>query len=64
MLFRSYHYDTVGAALLWALEREVGATFTPEVRSAWSEFYGLVTGVMKEAAGEPEKPGEGLAATP
>ena len=26
------HYDTVGAALLWTLEKGLGAAFTPEVQ--------------------------------
>lgn len=44
------HYDTVGQALLWTLEQGLGADFTSEVRSAWAEVYGLLAGVMKEAA--------------
>jgi hemoglobin-like flavoprotein len=30
------HNDTVGAALLWTLERGLGDTFTDEVRVAWT----------------------------
>jgi hemoglobin-like flavoprotein len=44
------HYDTVGAALLWTLERGLGGDFTPEVKEAWAEAYHLLTGLMKEAA--------------
>jgi len=33
------HYDTVGEAFLWAMEKGLGNTFTPEVRTAWSEAY-------------------------
>lgn len=40
-------YDTVGAALLWTLERGLGAEFTAEVRGAWSETYGLVASTMQ-----------------
>lgn len=44
------HYETVGAALLWTLEQGLGSSFTPEVRQAWAGAYGLLAGVMKEAA--------------
>ncbi|OYY26324.1 MAG: hemin receptor [Azorhizobium sp. 35-67-15] len=44
------HYPPVGAALLWTLEQGLGADFTPEVRDAWSEAYGLLSSVMIAAA--------------
>lgn len=44
------HYAPVGAALLWTLEQGLGADFTPDVREAWTETYGLVAGLMKSAA--------------
>ena len=44
------HYDTVGAALLWTLEKGLGSAFTPEVRDAWVAVYGLLAGTMKNAA--------------
>lgn len=43
-------YDTVAAALLWTLERELGPDFTPEVKRAWIEVYSLLANTMKEAA--------------
>jgi len=46
------HYDTVGAALLWTLEKGLGAAFTTEVREAWATVYGLLATTMKEAARE------------
>lgn len=46
------HYETVGAALLWTLEKGLGAGFTPEVENAWAAVYGTLAGTMKEAAGE------------
>ena len=46
------HYDTVGAALLWTLEKGLGNAFTPEVRDAWIAVYGLLAGTMKNAAKE------------
>lgn len=47
------HYDTVGAALLWTLEQGLGEGFTPETKAAWTEAYGTLASVMKEAAGAP-----------
>jgi nitric oxide dioxygenase len=44
------HYDTVGAALLWTLGQGLGSAFTPQVKAAWTETYGLLAGVMKKAA--------------
>jgi nitric oxide dioxygenase len=44
------HYDTVGSALLWTLEKGLGPDFTPGVKEAWTVVYGLLAGAMKEAA--------------
>ena len=44
------HYDTVGAALLWTLEKGLGDAFTAEVKDAWVAVYGLLAGTMKNAA--------------
>jgi hemoglobin-like flavoprotein len=44
------HYETVGAALLWTLEKGLGAAFTPEMKNAWATVYGLLATVMKDAA--------------
>ena len=44
------HYDTVGAALLWTLERGLEDAFTPAVKDAWTAAYGLLAGTMKQAA--------------
>lgn len=43
-------YQTVGAALLQTLEQGLGDDFTPPVRAAWAEVYGLVAAVMTQAA--------------
>ena len=50
------HYKTVGAALLWALEQECGAAFTPAVREAWATAYTVLAEIMTTAAGEPPRP--------
>jgi hemoglobin-like flavoprotein len=44
------HYDTVAAALLWTLEQGLGSAFTPDVKAAWTNAYGVLAGTMKEAA--------------
>jgi len=43
------HYDSVGAALLWTLEKGLGEQFTPDVKEAWTTVYGLLAGTMKGA---------------
>src|SRR5262245_45001560 len=32
-------YDTVGEALIWTLERQLGGDFTSETRDAWEAVY-------------------------
>lgn len=44
------HYETFGAALLWAVEQGLGEQFTPEVEAAWTTAYALLARVMQEAA--------------
>ena len=41
-------YDTVATALLWTLEKGLGAGFTAETRNAWIAAYSLLTSVMKQ----------------
>jgi hemoglobin-like flavoprotein len=43
-------YDSVGTALIWTLEQGLGDAFTPEVKQAWTDVYGLVASTMKDAA--------------
>jgi hemoglobin-like flavoprotein len=43
------HYETVGQALLWALDQGLGEAFTPEVREAWAKAYRLISTLMKLA---------------
>lgn len=38
-------YDSVGEALLWALEQGLGEDFTSEVEEAWAEVYGTLASV-------------------
>ncbi|MEY2818504.1 MAG: globin family protein [Chloroflexota bacterium] len=44
------HYDTVGDALLWTLEKGLGEAFTPEVMEAWTQTYITLATVMKNAS--------------
>jgi hemoglobin-like flavoprotein len=46
------HYETVASALLWTLEKGLGAAFTAEVREAWTAVYVLLATTMKQAAAE------------
>jgi hemoglobin-like flavoprotein len=49
------HYATVASALLWTLERGLGAEFTAPVRAAWIAVYTLLAEVMQQAAAEVEQ---------
>ncbi|HET8715627.1 MAG TPA: globin family protein [Holophagaceae bacterium] len=44
------HYDTVGAALLWTLEKGLGPAWAPEVEAAWEAVYALIADTMKAGA--------------
>lgn len=47
------HYDTVGSALLWTLDKGLGEQFTPAVEGAWTEAYATLASAMKQAACAP-----------
>ena len=49
---KDQHYDTVGTALLWTLEKGLGDAFTTEVKEAWTTVYALLATTMKNAAAE------------
>ncbi|MFZ2157858.1 MAG: globin domain-containing protein, partial [Bradyrhizobium sp.] len=52
---RAEHYPVVGAALLWTLEKGLGAAWTPEVADAWTAAYGTQSGYMiSEAYGSAQ----------
>jgi nitric oxide dioxygenase len=51
---REEHYATVGAALLWTLEKGLGSDFTSPVKSAWTTTYTLLANTMIEAARTPQ----------
>ena len=37
------HFAPVGAALIWTLEKGLGEAFTPDVKAAWVEVYGVLS---------------------
>ena len=45
-----HHYGLVGEALLWTLDQGLGDSFDDETEEAWATLYGVVSGVMCEAA--------------
>ena len=48
------HYDTVGEALIWTLQKGLGDAFDDELCEAWVAAYGLLAGVMQQGAREVE----------
>lgn len=50
------HYETVGAALLWTLEKGLGDAFTAETREAWTRAYVILSEVMQSAVAREEDP--------
>jgi hemoglobin-like flavoprotein len=48
------HYDSVGQALLWTLERGLGTAWTPAMAAAWTELYGQLSSVMKANGTGPQ----------
>ena len=49
-------FAIVGEAFLWTLEQAFGAAFTPDLKTAWTEAYLLLAGVMQEAMREVAVP--------
>jgi hemoglobin-like flavoprotein len=48
------HYDTVGEALIWTLQKGLGDAFTDELCDAWVAAYQLLAGVMQQGAREAQ----------
>lgn len=46
------HYEPVGEALIWTLEKGLGDAFTPPVKAAWIETYATLQAVMTTAAAD------------
>ena len=58
----STHYQPVGEALIWTLEKGLGPDFTPDVKDAWLTTYQTLQDVMTSAAAEVMPPKKGLLA--
>jgi nitric oxide dioxygenase len=43
---KAEHYAPVGDALLWTLQRGLGEHWTPELATAWSTAYGVLSEFM------------------
>jgi nitric oxide dioxygenase len=43
---RADHYQPVGAALLWTLERSLGTQWTPDLERAWTAAYATLASYM------------------
>lgn len=50
------HYQPVGEALIYTLEKGLGDDFTPPVKEAWLATYTTLQNVMTEAAAEVAAP--------
>jgi hemoglobin-like flavoprotein len=44
------HYEMVGAALLWTLERGLGSDWNVETAEAWMACYGIISEKMQHSA--------------
>src|SRR5262245_11941028 len=44
------HFAAFGEALIWGLEQQFGAAFTPELKAAWITLYDAVQSDMMRAA--------------
>ncbi len=43
------HCRAIGKSLLWAVERRIGAAFTPRVCEAWIAFLAVVVSILRPA---------------
>ena len=52
---KAEHYPVVGSALLWTLEKGLGADWTDDVADAWTTAYDTLSGFMiAQAYGRPQ----------
>ncbi len=47
---KSEHYEVVGSALLWTLQKGLAERWTGEVSEAWEKCYGVLSTAMIRAA--------------
>lgn len=53
------HYEPVGAALLWTLEKGLGSDFTAPLQEAWTEAYVTLADVMQSGAAKAPRAAAG-----
>ena len=51
---KAEHYPVVGATLVWTLEKGLGEAWTPELATAWTDAYGVLSGYMISEAYGPQ----------
>ncbi|MBX7169444.1 MAG: hypothetical protein K1X72_00715 [Pyrinomonadaceae bacterium] len=51
---QDHHYQLVGTALLWTLEKGLGEDWTAETKSAWEAVYELLSEKMKNPSSKIE----------
>jgi hemoglobin-like flavoprotein len=51
------HFAAFGDALIWGLEQQFGAAFTPEMKEAWIKLYDAVQTEMIRAGGQQRAEG-------
>ena len=47
---KTEHYNMVGNALLWTLQKALGKDWTEELKTAWINCYNVLSGTMITAA--------------
>lgn len=57
---KNEHYDTVGGALLWTLEKGLADGWTAETQMAWTAAYTMVSGSMRDGAAAGDSARSGL----
>jgi hemoglobin-like flavoprotein len=53
---QSSHFVAFGNALMWSLERQFGAAFTPQLKEAWLALYDVVKNDMQSAVSAGNSP--------
>jgi len=49
---RAEHYQMIGNALLWTMERGLGNDWNEILKEAWEAYYNEVAGIMITAANQ------------
>ena len=47
---RTEHYQFIGNALLWTIEKGLGNDWNDAIKEAWDAYYNMIAGIMIEAA--------------